>query len=59
MCIKDAITYAKKLKPRVVFPVHDAHIQDWAEFIWRVPEKILKESNIIFKKLELGKEEDI
>ncbi|MBY0376910.1 MBL fold metallo-hydrolase [Patescibacteria group bacterium] len=59
MRIKDAIDYAKKLKPRIVFPVHDAHIHDWAEFIYRVPANILKESNIEFKKLELGKEEDL
>lgn len=59
MKIKDAIEYAKVLKPRVVFPVHDAHIHDWAEFIYRVPANILKESNIEFKKLELGKEENI
>jgi L-ascorbate metabolism protein UlaG (beta-lactamase superfamily) len=59
MRIKDAIDYTKKLKPRVVFPVHDAHLQDWADFIYRVPENILKEDNIKFKKLELGKEEDL
>ncbi|MBI5139220.1 MBL fold metallo-hydrolase [Candidatus Nomurabacteria bacterium] len=59
MRIKDAIDYAKMLKPRVVFPVHDAHIKDWAEFIYRVPESILKEYNIQFKKLELGKEENL
>jgi len=58
MRIKDAIEYAKLLKSRMVFPVHDAHIQDWADFIWRVPENILKESGISFKKPELGKEEE-
>jgi L-ascorbate metabolism protein UlaG (beta-lactamase superfamily) len=58
MRIKDAIDYAKMLQPRIVFPVHDAHIQDWAEFIYKVPESILKEDNILFKKLELGKEEE-
>ncbi len=59
MRIKDAIDYAKLLKPRVVFPVHDAHIQDWATFIYRVPENFMNESNIQFKKLDLGKEEDL
>jgi len=59
MRIKDVINYAQKLKPRIVFPVHDAHIHDWAEFIWRVPENILKEDGIVFKKLELEKEEDL
>lgn len=59
MRIKDAIDYAKMLKPRVVFPVHDAHIQDWADFIYRVPENLLKDDGIGFKKLEIGKEEDL
>ncbi|MCE9549212.1 MBL fold metallo-hydrolase [Candidatus Nomurabacteria bacterium] len=59
MRIKDAVDYAKNLKPRIVFPVHDAHIQDWASFIWSGPENFLKEAGIKFKKLELGKEEDI
>lgn len=59
MRVKDAINYAQKLKPRIVFPVHDAHIQDWAEFIWRVPTNILKESGIEFKKLDIGKEENL
>lgn len=58
MQTKDAIDYANHLKPRIVFSVHDAHIHDWATFIWRVPEKILKESGIVFKKPELGKEEE-
>lgn len=59
MRIKDAIDYAKNVNPRIVFPVHDAHIHDWASFIWRVPENLFKEVNIEFKKLELGKEEEI
>ena len=59
MKIKDVIDYAKMLKPRSVFPVHDAHIKEWAEFIYRVPENLLKENNIAFKKLELGKEENL
>ncbi|MFA5841311.1 MAG: MBL fold metallo-hydrolase [Candidatus Paceibacterota bacterium] len=58
MSIKDAVDYAKNINPRVVFPVHDAHIHDWASFIWRVPENLLKEVGIGFKKLELGKEEE-
>jgi len=59
MRIKDAIDYAKALKPRATFPVHDAYIHEWAAFIWRGPENFLKEAGIEFKKLELGKEEDI
>src|SRR3989344_9497744 len=52
MRIKDAIDYAQKLKTRITFPVHDAFIHDWASFIWRVPENLLKEDGINFKKLE-------
>lgn len=59
MKIKDAIDYAKNLNPRICFPVHDAYIHDWASFIWRVPENLLKEVGIEFKKLELGKEENL
>lgn len=59
MRIKDAIDYAKNLKPRICFPVHDAIVSDFATFAWRIPEMILKESNILFKKLEIGKEEEI
>jgi len=59
MRIKDAIDYAKNINPRLVFPVHDAHIHDWASFMWKVPEHFLVENKIVFKKLELGKEEDI
>lgn len=59
MRAKDAINYAKNLKPRVAFPVHDAFIHDWAAFLWRLPETMLKEEKISFKKLELGKEENL
>ncbi|MEK7071599.1 MAG: MBL fold metallo-hydrolase [Patescibacteria group bacterium] len=59
MRIKDAVEYAKMLKPRIAFPVHDAFIHDWATFIWRGPENFLGEAGIIFKKLDLGKEEDL
>src|SRR3989338_1966374 len=56
---KDAIDYAKALKPRIAFPVHDAFIADWATFIWKLQEHFLNEASIQFKKLELGKEEDL
>ena len=59
MKIKDAIDYAKNINPRIVFPVHDAYIHDWAKFIWDAPEKFLAELGIKFKKPELGKEEEI
>lgn len=59
MRLKDAIEYSKNINPRIVFPVHDAFIHDWATFIWRNPDNFLKEIGIEFKKLELGKEEEI
>lgn len=59
MRIKEAIDYVKNINPRVVFPVHDAHIKDWASFIWRVPESLIGEAGVSFKKLELDKEEEI
>ncbi|MEI6057413.1 MAG: hypothetical protein WCQ60_00395, partial [bacterium] len=59
MRMKEAIDYAKNIRPRICFPVHDAILQDFATFTWRIPESILKEDNIIFKKLEIGKEEEI
>ena len=59
MRIKDAIDYAKMLKPRVAFPVHDAHIHEWAGFILKVPNLLLGEVGIDFKKMDLGKEENL
>jgi L-ascorbate metabolism protein UlaG (beta-lactamase superfamily) len=59
MKIKDSIDYAQNIRPRVCFAVHDAILQDFATFAWKIPENILKEDNILFKKLELGKEEEI
>ncbi len=56
---KDAIEYAKNIRPRVVFPVHDGMLQDFFPVFWKLPEHFLKEENIGFKKLELGKEEDL
>jgi L-ascorbate metabolism protein UlaG (beta-lactamase superfamily) len=59
MKMSDAIEYAKHIRPRICFPVHDAIMQDFATFVWKIPETILKEDNILFKKLEIGKEEEI
>ena len=59
MKMKDALEFAKSIKPRICFPIHDAFIQDWASFIWKWPETVLPQFNIQFKKLELGKEEDL
>ncbi len=59
MRIKDALDYAKKVNPRVAFPVHDAIIKDFATFLYTIPNHFLSEWKIGFKKLELGKEEEI
>jgi L-ascorbate metabolism protein UlaG (beta-lactamase superfamily) len=59
MRMKDAIDYVKKINPRIAFPVHDAPIKDFAKFIYTIPEHFLGEAGIEFKKLELGKEEDL
>jgi len=59
MKIKDAVDYAKIIQPRIAFPVHDSYIHSWASFIWNGPENFLKEAGIKFKKLEIGKEEDL
>lgn len=59
MKLKDAIEYAKNINPRIVFPVHDGFIHDWASFIWDNPKKFLQEISIDFIKLELGKEEEL
>ncbi len=59
MKMKDAIDYAKNIRPRICFSVHDAILQDFATFAWKIPENILKKENIGFVKLEIGKEEEI
>ncbi len=59
MKLKDAIEYAKNIRPRICFPVHDAIVQESAAFFWKTPELLLSKDNILFKKLELGKEEKI
>ncbi|KKR43321.1 MAG: putative Zn-dependent hydrolase of beta-lactamase fold protein [Parcubacteria group bacterium GW2011_GWF1_40_6] len=58
MKTREAIDYAKNINPRICFPVHDAIAQDFAKSVWFTPETILQESGIIFKKPELGKEEE-
>lgn len=59
MRIKDAIDYAIKVNPRIAFPVHDAIIKDFATFLYTIPTHFLSQANIGFKKLEIGKEEEI
>lgn len=58
MKMKDAIDYAKELKPRVCFPVHDAPLKPFATFIYKIPEHFLSLVGIGFKKLEIGKVEE-
>jgi L-ascorbate metabolism protein UlaG (beta-lactamase superfamily) len=57
--MKDAIDYAKELRPRIVFPVHDATLKPFATFIYGIPQHFLSQVGIEFKKLEIGKEEDL
>jgi L-ascorbate metabolism protein UlaG (beta-lactamase superfamily) len=59
MKMKDAIDYAKEIKPRIVFPVHDAILKPFATFIYGIPQHFLSQVGIEFKKLEIGKEEDL
>ena len=59
MRIKDAIDYAKFIKPRIVFPVHDAILSSFASFIPKTIGHFLSEVKIDLKVLELGKEEDL
>lgn len=59
MKLSEAIDYAKHIQPRICFPVHDAILQDFSTSAWKIPETILGEDNILFKKLEIGKEEEI
>lgn len=59
MKMKDAIDYAKELKPRIVFPIHDATLKPFATFIYGIPQHFLSQVGIEFKKLEIGKEEDL
>lgn len=57
--IKDPIDYAKELKPRICFPVHDGIIKPFAKFVYGIPEHFLSKAGIRFKVLEIGKEEEI
>lgn len=60
MNLKTAINYALELKPRACFAIHDGMIQpDKPGPIYRLPNAVLPENGIIFKELELGKEENI
>ncbi len=58
MKMKDAIDYAKEIKPRICFPVHDGTLKPFATFIYSIPEHFLSKVGIVFKKLEIEKEEE-
>lgn len=60
MRIKDAIDYAKMIKPRIIFPVHDAILRaEFTTFIPQMVSRFLAEDGIEVKSLELSKEEDL
>jgi len=59
MKMKEAIEYAKKINPKVAFPVHDGVLHNFATFIYTIPEKFLGEAGIKFKKMEIRKEEEM
>lgn len=49
MKIEEAIEYAKAIKPKVVFPVHDAMLrEDRREFTRRLPKMLLDKSGVEF-----------
>ncbi len=59
LMMKDAIDYAKQVNPRISFPVHDGTLKPFATFVYGIPEHFLGKAGILFKKLEIGKEEDL
>lgn len=59
MKMKEAIDYAKEVQPRICFPVHDGPLKPFATFVYKIPEHFLSKVGIIFKKLDIGKEEEI
>lgn len=59
MKMKDAIDYAKALAPRVVFSIHDGTLKPFATSIYSITEYFLAHVGIIFKKLEIGNDEEI
>ncbi len=53
MKISEAIDYAKALKPKVCFPVHDGMLKIFGPF-HRVPQALLKDAGIAFEVLNDG-----
>lgn len=59
MKLKQAIEYAKELKPKVCFPIHDGMIQkDKPGPLYVLPPKILEPLGIEFRVIGEGKEEE-
>lgn len=57
--IGDAIRYALEVKPRVVFPVHDAVVSDVAMSVFHMmPESVLTKEDIEFVSLKAGEEKE-
>ncbi len=57
--IKDAVTYALQVSPRVAFPVHDGMLQeDKIGGSHKVPENILGANKIKFVPMKAGEEHD-
>lgn len=61
MRLKTAVEYAKEIKPRICFPIHDGMFEEGKGpgSMYSVPPKILESLDIKFKVLEIGKEEDL
>lgn len=52
--MSEAIDFAKKIHPRICFPVHDGWFEGTDHPFHRVPQKILTENGIDFTILSLG-----
>ena len=55
----EAIEFINAVKPNIVFPVHDGTLKPFATFVYGIPNHFLSLSDITFKKLEIGIEEEI
>ncbi len=59
MRLEEAVEYAKKIKPRVVFPVHDGMLrQDRMGFSRRIPTSLLEPLGIEFRDMGEGSVEE-
>ncbi len=60
MHMREAINYAKEMKPRVMFPVHDGFLRPdrFGPFHF-VPQTLLKESGLTFIVLPIGEATDL